>query len=60
MATWIKFTNLSKFILLKRQKMDYKDTLFLPTTDFAMRGNLPQNEPKRLNLGMMNEKFMKK
>lgn len=47
MATWIKFTNLSKFILLKRQKMDYKDTLFLPTTDFAMRGNLPQNEPKR-------------
>ncbi|CZE47463.1 isoleucine--tRNA ligase [Campylobacter geochelonis] len=29
--------------------MDYKDTLFLPVTDFAMRGNLPQNEPLRFN-----------
>ena len=27
--------------------MDYKDTLLLPTTNFAMRGNLPQNEPIR-------------
>ena len=27
--------------------MDYKDTLSLPTTDFAMRGNLPTSEPKR-------------
>lgn len=27
--------------------MDYKDTLLLPTTDFAMRGNLVQNEPLR-------------
>jgi len=27
--------------------MDYKDPLFLPTTDFAMRGALPQNEPAR-------------
>ncbi len=27
--------------------MDYKDTLLLPTTTFAMRGNLVQNEPKR-------------
>ncbi|MEE3777160.1 isoleucine--tRNA ligase [Campylobacter sp. CX2-4080-23] len=27
--------------------MDYKDTLLLPLTEFAMRGNLPQNEPKR-------------
>jgi len=27
--------------------MDYKDTLLLPTTDFAMRGNLVNNEPKR-------------
>lgn len=27
--------------------MDYKDTLFLPKTEFAMRGNLPENEPKR-------------
>ncbi|CBG40695.1 isoleucine--tRNA ligase [Helicobacter mustelae] len=27
--------------------MDYKDTLSLPTTNFAMRGNLPSQEPKR-------------
>ena len=27
--------------------MNYKDTLLLPKTDFPMRGNLPQNEPKR-------------
>jgi len=27
--------------------MDYKDTLLLPTTSFAMRGNLVQNEPKK-------------
>ena len=27
--------------------MDYKDTLLLPTTNFQMRGNLPENEPKR-------------
>ncbi len=27
--------------------MDYKDTLLLPKTTFAMRGNLPRNESKR-------------
>jgi len=27
---------------------DYKKTLNLPQTTFAMKGNLPQNEPKRL------------
>ncbi|MFA6191123.1 MAG: isoleucine--tRNA ligase [Sulfurimonas sp.] len=27
--------------------MDYKETLLLPTTEFAMRGNLTQNEPIR-------------
>lgn len=27
--------------------MDYKETLLLPTTNFSMRGNLVQNEPKR-------------
>ncbi len=27
--------------------IDYKDTLLLPTTPFPMRGNLPQNEPKK-------------
>ena len=28
--------------------MDYKDTLNLPKTNFPMRGNLPQNEPKQI------------
>ena len=27
---------------------NYKDTMNLPQTDFAMRANLPENEPKRL------------
>jgi len=27
---------------------ELKDTLNLPKTDFAMKANLPQNEPKRL------------
>ncbi len=30
--------------------MDYKDSLLLPKTKFPMRGNLPQNEPKRYKL----------
>ncbi|VAY87181.1 Isoleucyl-tRNA synthetase [hydrothermal vent metagenome] len=29
---------------------DYKDSLLLPKTDFPMRGNLPQNEPKQYKL----------
>ncbi len=28
--------------------MDYKDTLNLPKTNFSMRANLPQNEPKQV------------
>ena len=28
--------------------MEYKDTLNLPKTDFPMRANLPQNEPKQV------------
>ncbi|QEX15408.1 isoleucine--tRNA ligase [Hypericibacter terrae] len=28
--------------------MDYKDTVFLPRTDFPMRGNLPTREPETL------------
>ena len=28
--------------------MDYKETLNLPKTEFPMRGNLPQNEPKQI------------
>jgi len=30
------------------QPYDYRPTVFLPKTDFPMRGNLPQNEPKKL------------
>ncbi|MDQ7059429.1 MAG: isoleucine--tRNA ligase [Ghiorsea sp.] len=31
-----------------KDTFNYKDTVFLPKTDFPMRGNLPVNEPKRL------------
>ncbi len=34
-------------LTLELNIMDYKDTLLLPKTSFSMRGNLPQNEPKR-------------
>ncbi|HUJ12771.1 MAG TPA: class I tRNA ligase family protein, partial [Thermoanaerobaculia bacterium] len=30
------------------ESSDYKKTLNLPQTTFPMKGNLPQNEPKRL------------
>ena len=30
------------------EKLDYKTTLNLPRTDFPMKANLPENEPKRL------------
>ncbi len=32
----------------KAPQNDYKATMNLPKTEFPMRGNLPQNEPKRL------------
>lgn len=35
--------------------MDYKNTLLLPKTGFSMRGNLPQNEPKRYADWFKNE-----
>ena len=31
-----------------KDRMNYKETLLLPQTSFPMKGNLPQNEPKRL------------
>lgn len=40
--------------------MDYKDTLFLPQTDFSMRGNLPENEPKRLESWYNERKIYEK
>ncbi len=30
------------------EKFDYRPTVFLPKTDFPMRGNLPNREPERL------------
>ncbi len=38
---------------------DYKDTMNLPQTDFPMRGNLPQNEPKRLEAWEANGLYWK-
>ncbi len=47
----------------KEEKKDYSSTLNLPTTDFEMRGNLNQKEPKILdevfNKGLY-EKVLKK
>ncbi|MBU1657521.1 isoleucine--tRNA ligase [bacterium] len=39
--------------------MDYKDTLLLPTTNFAMRGNLTQNEPIRYSAWYENKIYEK-
>ena len=47
----------------KDEKVDYSSTLNLPKTDFPMRGNLPQNEPKILEEVLENglyEKMLKK
>ena len=33
---------------MSNETFDYKNSVFLPKTDFPMRGNLPQNEPKYL------------
>jgi len=32
----------------EEEKFDYRPTVFLPKTDFPMRGNLPNREPERL------------
>ena len=40
--------------------MDFKDTLLLPKTTFAMRGNLPQNEPKRYKSWFEEKKVYEK
>ena len=31
---------------VRKMAQDYNSTLNLPKTDFPMRGNLPENEPK--------------
>ncbi|MCD8213927.1 MAG: isoleucine--tRNA ligase [Campylobacter sp.] len=40
--------------------MDYKETLLLPSTEFPMRGNLPQNEPQRLKSWYAERKIYEK
>ena len=40
--------------------MDFKDTLLLPNTEFPMRGNLPENEPKRLKSWFDDRKIYEK
>jgi len=35
-------------VLILTEKFDYRPTVFLPKTDFPMRGNLPNREPERL------------
>ncbi len=40
--------------------MDYKDTLLLPKTSFPMRGNLPQNEPKKYKKWFEEDKIYQK
>ena len=39
--------------------MNYKDTLFLPETEFSMKASLPINEPKILDK-WVNEKLYEK
>ena len=48
---------------MSEEKMDYGKTLNLPKTDFPMRGNLPENEPKIFDEVFENdlyEKMLKK
>lgn len=48
---------------MAEEKMDYSQTLNLPKTDFQMRGNLPEKEPKILEEVFENglyEKMLKK
>ncbi|TCP29109.1 isoleucyl-tRNA synthetase [Scopulibacillus darangshiensis] len=39
--------------------MDYKDTLLMPKTDFPMRGNLPNKEPKMQEEWLENQVYEK-
>ena len=39
--------------------MNYKDTLYLPETDFSMKASLPENEPILLKK-WINENLYKK
>ena len=41
------------------EKKDYGKTLNLPKTDFPMRGNLPENEPKIFEEVFQNDLYEK-
>ena len=42
-----------------RNKMNYKDTLLMPKTDFEMRGNLPKKEPGYVQRWQDNKMYEK-
>ena len=48
---FLSFLLLFVMILPKKlgELMDFKETLLLPTTSFAMRGDLAKNEPTKYN-----------
>ena len=50
---------MQNYYILFEAYMDYKDTLLLPTTSFAMRGNLINNEPKRYATWDANKTYEK-
>ncbi len=43
----------------KNERMDYKTSVFLPKTNFAMKANLPQREPDLLNQWKQDDLFQK-
>ena len=43
----------------RKEKMNYKDTLLMPKTDFEMRGNLPKKEPKYVERWQENDMYNK-
>ena len=48
---------------MSEEKKDYGATLNLPKTDFAMRANLPENEPKileKMNVPNLYQKCLEK
>jgi isoleucyl-tRNA synthetase len=47
-ASIVGFSPLNPQTMTENPKPDYRDTVFLPKTDFPMRGSLPQKEPELL------------
>src|SRR5690606_1882035 len=45
-CTSLRTRRLRIYFYMEVIKMDYKDTLLMPKTEFPMRGNLPKKEPE--------------